>query len=350
MKKHENIIEKIKASHHPYVIAEIGINHNGDMILAREMIDAAKSSEADCVKIQSFIVDKYISPLADKANYQRQDEYKNQSQKEIIRACELSLENTAELFEYCRKINIDFLSTPFEVWSLKDLISLDIGAIKISSCNLTNIPFLERAADCGLPILLSSGMGDLNEVVQAVKIFQEAKSPLMLFQCTSNYPSKPESANLRVINTYQRIFNIPIGLSDHTPTNTTCIAAIALGAVAIEKHFTLSRSLPGIDQEASIEPAELKELIKSLRECRMALGSPLKFREIEEENTAQVLRRSLVAARDILIGEKLEEESVAIMRPGSGLPPSFLPNLIGKKLSRAIKEGTPIVLEDFLSY
>ena len=348
MGEDKNFIEKIVDTDTPYVIAEIGINHNGDINLAREMIDAAKDSKADCVKIQNFMVDKYISPLAEKADYQKQNKFKGKSQREIIRDCELSLKNTAELYEYSKKLDIDFLSTPFEIWSLKDLISLDVEAIKISSCNLTNIPFLEEAASSGLPIILSSGMANFQEVLQAVELFKSANSPLMLFQCTSNYPSKPESANLRVINTFQSVFNVPVGLSDHTETNTTCIAAVALGAEAIEKHFTLSRELPGVDQKASLEPNELSELVRSLRECKLALGSPVKFRTAEEENTAQVLRRSIVASRDINVGERLETDAVAIMRPGNGLPPSFLPNIIGKKLARAIKEGSPLVLNDFL--
>tara|TARA_Y100001968_G_C18891230_1_gene496236 strand:- start:48 stop:509 length:462 start_codon:yes stop_codon:yes gene_type:complete len=152
-----------------------------------------------------------------------------------------------------------------------------------------------------------------------------------------------------VLNTYQRVFDVPVGLSDHTPTNTTSIAAIALGAVAIEKHFTLSRKLPGIDQKASLEPSELKALIFDLRECKLALGSYLKFQTEEEENTSKVLRRSLIASRDIKEGEKFHEALVKVMRPGNGLPPSFLPMLVGKKLSRPIGEGTPLSLDDFLS-
>ena len=332
----------------PYVIAEIGINHNGDMNLAREMIDAAAESNADCVKIQSFVVDKYISPFAEKADYQKQDKFSDQSQNEIIKACEITVEQADQLKTYAHQKSIDFLSTPFEVWSLRELLSINLEGIKISSCNLTNIPFLEEAAASGSPILISTGMGSFEEVIRAVGIFKAARSPLMLFQCTSNYPSDPKNANLRVIETYQKLFDVPVGLSDHTPTNTTCIAAVALGAVAIEKHFTLSRELPGIDQKASIEPGELKALVSQLRECQSALGSPIKSRTNEEENTAVALRRSLVAARDIEIGEILNMESVMIMRPGNGLPPDYLTDLAGRKFTRPIKKGVPLSLDDFL--
>ena len=191
------MITKILQSTNPYVIAEIGINHNGDISLAKEMIDAAKESGADCVKLQSFSVDKYISPIAGKADYQKQGQFSDKSQKEIIKSCEITLEQTSDLFDYSKKEKIDFLSTPFEVWSLRELISLNMSAIKVSSCNLTNTPFLEELADSKLPVLLSSGMASFNEVIEAVKIFQRSKSPLLLFQCTSNYPSKPENANLR---------------------------------------------------------------------------------------------------------------------------------------------------------
>ena len=349
MKDGANIIDRIATGEHPYVIAEIGINHNGDMSLAREMIDAAAENGADCVKFQNFVVDKYISPLAGKADYQEQEDFSGKTQNEIIKACEITVKQADELRAYAATKNTDFMSTPFEVWSLRDLLSLGLPAIKISSCNLTNMPFLEEAADSHVPILLSTGMGSLEEVIRAVGIFKTAGSPLMLFQCTSNYPSRPENANLRVIETYRRLFDVPVGLSDHTPSNTTCIAAVALGAVAIEKHFTLSRALPGIDQKASIEPQELKELVTVLRECRAALGSPVKFRTGEEENTAIALRRSLVAAYDLPSGAILDEGSATIMRPGTGLAPEYLPRLIGRRLTRSVKAGSPLSLDDFLT-
>ena len=349
MTNKKTIIDRIVDSEHPYVIAEIGINHNGDMNLAREMIDAAAENDASCVKFQNFVVDKYISPLAGKADYQEQTDFADQSQNEIIKACEITVEQADELRAYSATKNIDFMSTPFEVWSLRGLLGLGLPAIKISSCNLTNLPFLEEAADSGTPILLSSGMGSLEEVIRAVGIFKAAGSPLLLFQCTSNYPSRPENANLKVLETYQRLFEIPVGLSDHTPTNTTCIAAIALGAVAVEKHFTLSRDLPGIDQKVSMEPHELKELVATLRECRSALGSPVKFRTEEEENTAIALRRSLVAAHDLSPGDVATEDNVMIMRPGNGLAPEYLPRLKGRRFTRSLKAGELLSLDDFLT-
>lgn len=347
MLKKENFIEQITQRLWPYVIAEIGINHNGNVRLAKEMIDAAAESGADCVKFQSFKAEKYISPFAGKANYQEQEEFVGQSQHDIIKACEISIEQAETLRSYATEKNVHYLSTPFEVWSLRGLLSIGLDAIKISSCNLTNTPFLEEAAQSKVPILLSTGMASLEEVIKAVEIFKKTNSPLMLFQCTSNYPSLPENANLRVIETYRNLFNVPVGLSDHTTSNVTSIAAVALGAVAVEKHFTISRNLPGIDQKASMQPNELKCLIQEIRECYSSLGSPIKFRTLEEESTASALRRSLVAAADLSAGTLFEEDCVIAMRPGTGLAPSYLPSLIGKRLTRSVKAGMFVSLDDF---
>lgn len=345
----KSFIENISEGENPYIIAEIGINHNGNMDLAREMIDAAAENGADCVKFQNFIADKYISTHAEKAEYQKKNKLEKRSQHEIIKACEITITQAKDLQSYSKKKNIDFLSTPFELWSLSGLISIEVPAIKISSCNLTNIPFLEEAAKSKLPILLSSGMGTLNEVINAVSIFKKTNSPLMIFQCTSNYPSDPKNANLNVMKIYKKLFNIPVGLSDHTTSNTTSIAAVALGAIAIEKHFTLSRDLPGIDQKASMEPNELNILVKQLKECKAALGSHIKHRTKEEESSALALRRSLIAATDLKVGELVKKDHIKIMRPGNGLMPEQLQIIIGKRLTRSVKKGVPFSFDDFLS-
>ncbi len=347
MSDQNNFIEDIVSRRRPYVIAEAGINHNGDMSMAREMIDAAKDSGADCIKFQSFICDKYISTKAGRAKYQDQEAVGEKSQKQIIQECEFEFAQFEELKAHCESRQIDFMSTPFEVWSLRMLINLGVPAMKISSCNLTNIPLLTELAKTKVPVLLSTGMGTLEEVEQAVKIFKDSQSPLMLFQCTSNYPSKIENANLRVLQDYQERFDVPVGLSDHTPTHTTCIAAIALGAIAVEKHFTLSRTLPGIDQKASLEPQELKELVTAVNDCYKALGSAKKSRTEEEFDTFNALRRSLVAARDIQIGETLREDMVAIKRPGNGLPTNVLADILNKELTREIKADELFTMEDF---
>ena len=342
-----HFIERILNANKPYVLAEAGINHNGDMKLAYDMIDAAKDNGADCIKFQSFMADKYISKKAGRAGYQNQSTVGAKTQREIIKECEIDRTVIKELKGYCEKLGIDFLSTPFEVWSFRMLIEVGVPAMKISSCNLTNYPLLNEVARTKIPVLLSTGMADLPEVIKAVEIFKKSGSPLLLFQCTSNYPSKIENANLRVLSMYKQLFDVPVGLSDHTPTDTTCIAAIALGAVAIEKHFTLSRDLPGIDQKASIEPLELKRLVIAVNDCYKALGLAMKFKTDEEMDTSVALRRSLVAARNIVSGEILKEDMVAIKRPGNGLSTAFLPEIIGRKVTREIKEDELLNLKDF---
>ena len=347
MKIKSNFIKNISKSKYPYFIAEIGINHNGSMKLAKEMIDIAKSNGADCVKFQSFIVNDYISSLADKASYQKQDGLENVSQRDIIGKSQLSFKQISDIKLYAKKKGIDFLSTPFEIKSLKYLIELGVDAIKISSCNLTNYPFLEEAAKSNIPILLSTGMSNIEEVKKAVKIFKDFNSPLIILQCTSNYPSKISNANLNVLKTYQDMFSVPVGLSDHTYNNTTSVVAISLGAVVIEKHFTLSRSLPGIDQKASIEPSELKMLIRDIRDAKVSLGSFKKFRTDEEKDTFNVLRRSLVASREIKKGEVLKKDMIEIMRPGNGLTTDYIDRIIGKKINRTIVKHELLKLSNF---
>ena len=344
----ENFIDRILELQ-PYVIAEIGINHNGDMSLAKEMIDAAYSNGASCVKFQSFIADNYISKYATKAAYQKEDiSVSNMSQREIIKKCELSTEQAIEMQTYAKTKKIDFLSTPFEILSFRSLMEIDVPAIKISSCNLTNIPFLEEVAETKVPVLLSTGMGTLAEVIDAVEIFRKTKSPIILFQCTSNYPCDIASANLKVINTYQNLFNIPVGYSDHTTTNTAAIVAVALGAIAVEKHFTISRDLPGIDQKASIEPQELNDLVKELKDARGSLGSTIKFQTDEEIDTAVALRRSIVAEHDLEAGYVLDNSMVVMKRPGDGLPPAMLHILIGKKIINKVLKDEKILLDHFI--
>ncbi len=341
-----NFLEKIAKQKYPYVIAEIGINHNGSVELAKEMIDAAKSSLANCVKFQLFITDDYISNFAGKADYQNTDTFKNESQKEIIKKAELSIDQIVELKDYCKSKNIDFLCTPFEINSLKKLIKLEPEAIKISSCNLTNYPFLKKAALSKIPILLSTGMGTMKEVEKAVAIFRNENCPLLLFQCTSNYPSKEENANLNVLKTFKKKFDVPLGFSDHTKGNMCAIISVALGALIIEKHFTTSKDLPGIDQKASITPQELKSLVTELRNSKLILGSYKKDRSEEEKSTFKALRRSLVASRNINKGEVLTIDMINIMRPGNGLSTEFIDMIIGNSCNKNILKHSLLRLSD----
>ncbi len=342
-----SFFKKIIKRKYPYVIAEIGINHNGDMNLAKEMIIAAKKSGADCVKFQSFIADKYIAPYSVKASYQKNSkDFQNSSQKDIIKSCEISIKELVDLTQFSKKNKIDILSTPFENLSLKSLIKLKMKAIKISSCNLTNYPFLNIAAKSRIPILLSTGMGNISEVIKAVEIFKNYNSELILLQCTSNYPSKIKNANLNVIKTYQNLFDVPVGFSDHTKNNTSAIVSTILGAKVIEKHFTLSRSLIGIDQKASIEPLELKNLVENIKEAIDSLGKNMKFKTEEEEDTSIALRRSIVASRPLKKNKLIKLSDLTLMRPGNGLNSSYVNSIVGKKLFNNKKKYEQFNLSD----
>ena len=342
-KKNNNFLDNIAKRKFPYVIAEIGINHNGNLSLAKKMILSAKKSGANCVKFQSFIADQLISKYAPKANYQKK--YKK-SQLELIKSCELKTESLRKLKNFAKKKNIEFLSTPFEIKSLKELIKIGVPAIKISSDNINNIPFLIEVSRTKLPVLLSTGMANMNEVEKAVKIFKKTKSPLLILQCTSNYPSSIENSNLEVLRVFKKKFKCFVGLSDHTQSSLPSIIATALGALVIEKHFTLSRRLSGIDQQASLEPNELKDLINKCKETKMTLGSPKKFPTIEELNSIKVARRSLVISKNLKKGIKIKKDMFEIRRPGTGISPENYKKIIGMKLLRNKKKDEVIFWKD----
>ena len=245
------------------------------------------------------------------------------------------------------KKNIDFLCTPFETRSLKELVKIGIEGIKISSDNLNNTPFLIEAGKTKLPILLSTGMGNYQEVENAVKIFQKYKNPLLIFQCTSNYPANLKNSNLAVLTKFKKNFKCSIGLSDHTQSVTPALVAISLGAVAIEKHFTLSRKLKGIDQKASIEPKELSHLVNKCIEAKLALGKDNKVPSDEEKNSIKNIRRSIVAMFNLRKGTKIKKEMITIKRPGFGISPDNFKKIIGKKLKKKQKKGRNNFWKDF---
>ena len=323
----------------PYFIAEIGINHNGNFDLAKKMILAAKESGADCVKFQSLKASKYISSLAQKAPYQiNETKFKKKSQLEIIKDCEININDIRRLKKFCKKIKIDFLSTPFEIYSLKELVKIGEKTIKVSSCNLTNIPFIKEISKYKVNVLLSTGMSTLNEVLESYNILKQKNLNVGIFQCTSNYPCKFENSNLNVINTYKKIFEGPIGFSDHTFGTLPAIVASSIGVDMIEKHFTLSRTLPGVDQKASIEPNELKKLINDLKQIKKIKGSKDKKVVKEEVDTKLSLRRNLVANKNLFKVNYIKKSDIAIKRPGTGFEPRYLEYVVGKKIKKNIKK------------
>jgi N,N'-diacetyllegionaminate synthase len=326
-----------------FVIAEAGVNHNGDISLAHDLIRAAADAGADAVKFQTFRTDRLVTAHAPKAEYQEAATDPGESQRDMLRRLELDEAAHADLQEHAAERRLIFLSTPFDEASADLLAALHVPAFKVSSGELTNLPFLAHLARHRLPIILSTGMATLDEVRAAVASVGEV--PLALLQCVSNYPAKPADTNLRAMQTMRAVFGVPVGYSDHTLGNEISYAAVALGACVIEKHLTLDRNLPGPDHAASSEPAEFAALVRGIRAVESALGDGLKRPAASEANVAAVARRSLVAARDIAAGEILGAAEIQALRPAGGLPPSAQDQLLGRRARAPIPAGTTFTLE-----
>lgn len=321
-----------------FIIAEAGVNHNGDIKLAKKLIDVAKETGADAVKFQSFKAESVVVKDAQKAGYQKETTGEG-SQYEMIKSLELSKEEFGELAEYARKKDIMFLSSPFDKESVDLLHELDVPAFKIGSGEITNFPLLRYVAKKGKPIILSTGMSTLGEVEEALNVIRsEGVKDIILLHCVSNYPAKIEEVNLRAMQTLKCAFKLPVGFSDHTLGITVPIAAVALGACVIEKHFTLNRNLPGPDHKASLEPNELKEMIKAIMDVEKALGDGIKQPTADEEEIKKVARRSIVAKVDIPEGVIIMKDMLDIKRPGIGIEPEHIERIIGKRAKVNIKK------------
>lgn len=336
---------QIGPEHPCFVIAEAGVNHNGNPESARRLIDVAAEAGADAVKFQTFKAEQVISPLAPKATYQQETTGTAESQLEMVKRLELSFDTFRGLYTYAREKGILFVSTPFDEASADFLASLDVPFFKIGSGEITNLPFLTHVAHKCKPMLVSTGMATLGEVDTATQAIKRAgNSALALLHCVSNYPASPSDVNLHAMETMTRAFGVPIGYSDHTLGIQVSLAAVALGACIIEKHFTLDHNLPGPDHRASLEPKELAALVQGIRIVEAALGNGRKEPAASEANTASVVRRSLVAARDIPVGATLTEADIAIRRPGTGLPPAMRAYLIGRTVRATVSAGTLFTL------
>lgn len=357
---------------HTYIIAEAGVNHNGSIEMAKELIDVAAEAGADAIKFQTFKAEKVISQHAPKAEYQKKATDEAESQLDMVKKLELDEDAHRSLVEHCRLKNIEFLSTPFDFESI-DLLAnkLNLKRIKIPSGEITNGPYLLRVAQTAKPVILSTGMSTLGEIEMALGVlafgylkkrarptlraFQEAycsqkgqkilKKNVSLLHCTTEYPAPFEEVNLRAMITMRKALDLPVGLSDHTQGIAIPIAAVALGATIIEKHFTLDRNLPGPDHKASLEPQELKEMVKCIRQVERALGTPCKGPAPSEWKNRMVARRSIVAARDIKKGEAFSEQNIECKRPGNGISPMNFWELVGKIADKAYKEDDLIDAE-----
>jgi N-acetylneuraminate synthase len=333
---------------HPcFIIAEAGVNHNGSLEMARKLVDVAKEAGADAVKFQTFKAERLTTTDAPKAQYQQQSTDRAESQYEMLRRLELSYEAHRDLMAYCRARGILFLSSPFDEESVDFLDELGLVAFKIPSGEITNLPFLAHVAHKGKPMIVSTGMSYLGEVETAIRtIVEEGNQKLVLLHCISNYPAPAAEANLRAMNTMAMAFGFPMGYSDHTLGIEVSLAAVALGACVIEKHFTLDHTLSGPDHRASLEPGQLKALVEGIHAVEVALGHGRKEPSASEVNTAVAARKSLVAARDLQAGTLLFREAIRAKRPAGGLSPALLPLILGRRLKHDLVANQPIHLED----
>jgi N-acetylneuraminate synthase len=329
-----------------FIIAEAGVNHNGDLSLARELIGAAADAGADAVKFQTFNADRLVTPHAPKAEYQKQAGSETETQRDMLRRLELTHEMHLDLMRYSDERGVLFLSSPFDEISADELLSLGIGLLKLPSGEITNLPFLAHVARQKVPVILSTGMSSLEEVERAVGVFRSEGNPrVVLLHCVSNYPAAPADCNLRAMRTMEDAFGLPVGFSDHTSGIEIALAAVALGACVLEKHFTLDRNFPGPDHRASLEPDQLTTMVRGIRQVEAALGDGAKIPAAAERKTAEVARKSIVAACDIPANCLITAQMVTMRRPGTGLPSTMMHDVAGRRARIAIPAGTLISLK-----
>ena len=319
------------------IIAEAGVNHNGDIKLAKKLIDVAVNAGADFVKFQTFNADRLATHAAKKAEYQAQTTDRNETQHEMLRRLELTPAMHHELIAHCKMRKIGFFSTGFDIESVDFLASLGQNLFKIPSGEITNLPYLRHIGRLGKPIILSTGMSNMPEIESAIKALEQAGTPrskITVLHCTTEYPTPMRDVNLRAMKSIQTELGVAIGYSDHTLGIEVAVAAVAMGATVIEKHFTLDRNLPGPDHKASLEPAELKAMVSAIRNIEIALGDGVKQITPSEAKNILVARKSLVASKDIQIGERYSAENLTAKRPGTGISPMRWDEIIGLSANR----------------
>ena len=329
-----------------FIIAEAGVNHNGDIDIAKRLIDLAVDAGSDAVKFQTFKAENLILNDIEKAPYQKQTTEESESQTEMLKKLELSTEQNLLLKKYCEQKNVIFLTTPFDEESLDDLDSLDLPAIKVSSTDTTNLPFLEKIAKKGKPIFLSTGMSYLSEVHSALETISKYNKDLVLLQCTANYPIQDNEVNLAVINTYKDKFDILTGYSDHTIGVGAAPYAVSMGAKVVEKHFTLDKSSKGPDHAASLSPSELRDFIKAVRQVDIYMGSNIKEPSASEHITRKSLQKCFVANQSIKKGEILSEENIVAKRTGGeGISPIEYESVVGKESNKDYRKNEVISID-----
>lgn len=322
---------------HTIIIAEAGVNHNGSLENARKLVDAAVTAGADYVKFQTFKADKIASKEAGKAAYQQKSTGTNETQLDMLRKLELSEAAHLELIDYCKTKGIQFLSTPFDLDSIDLLRGLGITLGKIPSGEITNLPYLRKMAAAFPQLIMSTGMAEMAEVKAALDALTKtgvSKDRITILHCNTEYPTPMEDVNLRAMLTIKEEMGVEIGYSDHTLGIEVPVAAVALGATVIEKHFTLDKNMEGPDHRASLEPGELRDMVKAIRNIDKALGNDLKTPSASESHNIKIVRKSIVAKKPILKGERFAEENLTVKRPGTGISPMEWDNVIGQVAKR----------------
>ena len=328
-----------------FIIAEAGVNHNGDYNTAVKMIDEAKKSGADAIKFQTFVAENLVSHSAAKAEYQKETTDPNESQLSMIRRLQLSWDAFRNLKSYADKVGIKFMSTPFDHDSIDFLAELGMDIFKIPSGEITNLPYLVKIAELKRRVILSTGMSTLQEIKETIDILKKyGTTDITLLHCNTAYPTPYVDVNLNAMKTLRDTFGLPVGYSDHTKGIEVPIAAAALGAVVIEKHFTLDRNMEGPDHKASLEPDELKQMVTSIRNIEDALGSSEKRLTESETGNRDVVRKSIVAKCNIKKGEIFSEENITVKRPGTGISPMAWFTVLGQKASKDFQEDELIKL------
>jgi N,N'-diacetyllegionaminate synthase len=333
------------------IIAEAGVNHNGSIDLAKRLIDVAAEAGVDFVKFQTFKAEKLVAKDAKKAEYQVKNiGGSDDSQFIMLKRLELDLEAHLILFDYCKSKNIKFLSTAFDLESIDLLDRLGLELYKIPSGEITNFPYLKRIAGKGKPIILSTGMSDLGEIEDAVDICVEGgteKDLITVLHCNTEYPTPMKDVNLKAMITIGQALGVKVGYSDHTLGIEIPIAAVALGALCIEKHFTLDKNMEGPDHKASLEPDELKEMVRAIRNIEQALGNGIKKPSDSEKKNKEIARKSIHLAKALNSGDTISENDLIMKRPGSGIPPSMIDYVVGKRLLKNLVEDHKLSFNDF---
>ena len=329
-----------------YIIAEAGVNHNGSVELAERLIEAACSSGANAIKFQTYKSEKLASSAAKKAAYQMASGNGNQSQLEMLKSLELSYEEFAYLQKVCEKKGVEFLSTPFDLESADFLHTLGVAAFKIGSGDITNLPLIKKVSAFQLPIILSTGMSGLKEIEEALNWIQH--EDVSLLHCTSSYPAPSAELNLRAIVTLNTAFQKITGYSDHTLGFEAAVASVVLGAKLIEKHITLDHSLPGPDHQASLNPKQFTQFIRSIRKTEESLGTGIKSCSSSELDTKEAARKSLIVTSALSAGDFLSKNHLAIKRPGNGVPPKYYSSILGKRIKKEKKADEPLYWDDLL--